>query len=135
MERSGRERQDPEDRFAGAAHLYDLGASAQGLREEEQAARHGHRQVTLVHDDGITVVLFDFEAGGELPNHAADGLVMVQVIAGRIDVATREETHSMPAGSLLVLAAGIRHDVIAREPSQMLLTVHLGHAPGPSRAG
>ena len=128
MERSGRERQDPEERLAGDAHLYDLGASAQGLREESQAARHGHRQVTLVHHDGITVVLFDFEAGGELPSHVADGLVMIQVIAGRIDVATPENTHAMAAGSLLVLAAGVRHDLIAREPSAVLLTVHLRHS-------
>jgi quercetin dioxygenase-like cupin family protein len=128
MEQSGRERQDPEERFAGDAHLYDLGAAAQGLREEEQAARRGHRQVTLVHDDGITVLLFDFEPGGELPSHVADGLVMIQVIAGRIDVTTTEETHSIAAGSLLVLAAGVRHDVLAREQSQVLLTVHLLHA-------
>ncbi len=128
MERSGSERQNPEERFAGDAHLYDLVAAAQGLREEEHAARRGHRQVTLVHDDGITVVLFDFEAGGELPHHAADGLVMIQVIAGRIDVTATEVTHSMAAGSLLVLAAGVRHDLLAREPSQVLLTVHLRHA-------
>ncbi len=125
MEQSGRERQDPDARFSGNAHLYDLTASAEALRAEEQAARHGHRQVTLVHDEGVTVVLFDFEAGGELPDHAADGLVMIQVVAGRIDVTTSETTHSMTAGSLLVLSAGVRHDVRAEEPSHMLLTVHL----------
>lgn len=128
MERPGSERQPPEERFAGDARVYDLGATAKELREEERAARHGHRQVTLVHDDGMTVVLFDFEAGGELPNHAADGLVMIQVVAGRIDVTTRDTTQSISAGSLLVLAASVRHDVIAREPSQMLLTVHLRRA-------
>jgi quercetin dioxygenase-like cupin family protein len=52
---------------------------------------------------------------------------MIQVIAGRIDVATQEKTHAMAAGSLLVLSAGIRHDLIAREPGAVLLTVHLRH--------
>jgi quercetin dioxygenase-like cupin family protein len=128
VDRSGRERQDPDERFAGKVHLYDLGATGRGLREEQRAPRRGHRQITLVHDDGITVVLFDFEADGQLPDHAADGLVMIQVIAGRLDVTTAAETHSLAAGSLLVLAAGVRHDVSAREPSQMLLTVHLQHS-------
>lgn len=124
---SGRERRDPDDRFAGDEHLFDLAASARDLRREEQVARDGHRQVTLVHEDGITVMLFDFEAGGRLASHSADGLVMIQVIAGTIDVATATARHSMAAGSLLTLAAGVEHDVIAREPSQVVLTVHLQH--------
>jgi len=128
MDQTGRERREPEERFAGNAHLFDLAVSARGLRDEDQQARQGHRQVTLVHDNGITVVLFDFEADGQLPNHAADGLVMIQVIAGMIEVSTPDDMHSMTAGSLLVLAAGVQHDVSAREPSQMLLTVHLRHA-------
>ncbi|MBA2719548.1 MAG: cupin domain-containing protein [Chloroflexi bacterium] len=124
---SGRERRDPDDRFAGDEHLFDLAAAAHDLEREEQEARDGHRQVTLVHDDGVTVVLFAFEAGGRLGSHSADGLVMINVIAGTIDVATATATHSMAAGSLLTLAAGVQHDVIAREPSQVLLTVHLRH--------
>jgi quercetin dioxygenase-like cupin family protein len=124
---SGRERQDPDDRFAGDEHLFDLAASARDLQGEEQEARHGHRQVTLVHDDGITVVLFAFEAGGQLANHSADGLVMIHAIAGTIDVATATASHLLAAGSLLILAAGVQHDVTAREPSQMVLTVHLRH--------
>ena len=124
---SGRERQDPDVQFAGDEHLFDLAASARDLQREKQEARNGHRQVALVHDDGITVVLFDLEAGGRLASHSADGLVMIQVIAGMIDVVTATATHSMAAGSLLTLAAGVQHDVTAREPSQMLLTVHLRH--------
>jgi quercetin dioxygenase-like cupin family protein len=124
---TGREREDPDDRFAGDEHLFDLAASARDLQLEEQEARHGHRQVTLVHDEGITVVLFAFEDGGQLANHSADGLVMIHVISGTMDVATADERHSMATGSLLVLAANVQHDVTAREPSQMILTVHLRH--------
>jgi quercetin dioxygenase-like cupin family protein len=125
---SGRERPDPDDRFAGDEHLFDLAASALDLQREEQEPRHGHRQVTLLHDDGITVVLFAFEAGGQLKSHSADGLVMIHLIAGMIEVATATARHSMRAGSLLILAAGVQHDVTAKEPSQMVLTVHLRHA-------
>ena len=124
---SDRERRQPDERFAGDEHLFDLAASVQALQREEQEPRHGHRQVTLVHDDGITVMLFAFEAGGLLANHSADGLVMIHVVAGTIDVTTATARHSMAAGSLLVLAAGVQHDVVAREPSQVLLTVHLQH--------
>jgi hypothetical protein len=94
---SGRERQDPDDRFAGDEHLFDLAASARDLQGEEQEARHGHRQVTLVHDDGITVVLFAFEAGGQLANHSADGLVMTGYRPGRRPGSRRFEL-AVPVG-------------------------------------
>jgi quercetin dioxygenase-like cupin family protein len=125
MNQPGRERRRPSERFAGSEHLFNLAGAAEALRNEEQEARHGHRQITLVHEDGISVVLFDFEAGGQLANHSADGMVIIQAIAGMIEVATSKATHLMPAGSLLVVAAGVVHDVNARIPSQMLLTVHL----------
>jgi quercetin dioxygenase-like cupin family protein len=123
-----RERREPTERLAGNEHRYDLAAAAAGLRAEEQEPRHGHRQITLVHDEGITVILFDFERGGMLPDHAAEGLVMIQVISGSIEVSTADAAHVLGAGSLLVLAAGVRHDLTALEASVMLLTVHLRHA-------
>lgn len=124
---SGRERQDPDEQFAGDEHLFDLAVSARALQGEEQQARHGHRQIALFQDDGVTVVLFAFEAGGRLERHSADGLVMIHVTAGTIDVATPTASHSMAAGSLLILAAGVQHNVTAHEASQMVLTVHLRH--------
>jgi len=125
MNQAGRERRAPTERFAGNEHLFNLAASAKTLRIEEQEARDGHRQITLIHQDGISVLLFDFEPGGRLSNHSADGLVIIQAIAGMLEVATSKATHTLPAGSLLVLAAGVVHDVSARHAGQMLLTVHL----------
>lgn len=125
MTKPGRERREPAARFAGSEHLFNLAASAESLRNEKQEARDGHRQITLVHEGGVSVVLFDFEPDGRLANHSADGLVIIQAIEGILDVATSKATHTMPAGSLLVLAPGVVHDVSARHPSQMLLTVHL----------
>jgi quercetin dioxygenase-like cupin family protein len=125
MNRSGRERRAPVERFAGGEHLFNLAASAATLRSEDQVPRLGHRQITLIHQDGTSVVLFDFESGGRLSNHSADGLVIIQAIAGMLEVVTSRAVHSVPAGSLLILAAGVVHDVHARLPSQMLLTIHL----------
>jgi len=128
MSQPGRERRAPIERFAGSEHLFNLAASAATLQAEEQVPRRGHRQVTLVHQDGISVILFDVEPGGRLSNHSADGLVIIHAIAGMLEVVTSTASHTVPAGSLLTLAAGVVHDVQARHPSQMLLTVHLGRS-------
>jgi quercetin dioxygenase-like cupin family protein len=74
------------------------------------------------------VVLFDFEADGWLKDHAADGYVSVNVLDGELQMSTAAGEYHLPAGSLLVLTPGVRHDVRALTPSRMLLTVRLDPA-------
>jgi quercetin dioxygenase-like cupin family protein len=49
--------------------------------------------------------------------------VTILALAGQLEVSTPAQTHRLPEGSLLVLDPGVRHDVVALEQSQMLLTV------------
>lgn len=118
-------RTPPRQRFVGSEHLFDLAAESARLREEPGEARDGHRQITLFRGGGVSIVLFDFEADGWLKDHSADGYVTVQVLRGEISMVTTEGQHRMPAGSLLVLRPGIRHDVRAEAASRVLLTVRL----------
>lgn len=118
-------RRPPRERFAGEQHRFDLRAEAEALADEPTGERHGHRQITLYRREGSAIVLFDFGPDGYLLDHAADGLVMIQVLSGEVRVTTADEEHPMPAGSLLVLLPGVHHDVRAVTASQMLLTVHL----------
>jgi quercetin dioxygenase-like cupin family protein len=122
------QRTPPRDRFAGTEHMFDLTAEADRLRAESQEARDGHRQITLFRGNGISIVLFDFDADGVLKDHAADGYVTVLVLTGAIRVTTAGQEYSMEAGSLLVLAPGISHDLRAETPSRVLLTVRLDPA-------
>ena len=123
------QRHHPTERFAGDEHLIDLMATAAALRQEPDRAREGHRQITLFHKEGMSAVLFDFESGGRLSRHAADGLVTIQTIAGRVTVVAGQTSHELPTGSLLVLEPGVVHDVVADSPSQVLLVVHLHDGP------
>jgi quercetin dioxygenase-like cupin family protein len=126
-------RRAPTERFAGQEHLYDLAEVAAQLRAEPKRPNGGHRQITIVHHGPVSYVLFDFEAGGRLSDHVADGLVTIHVLAGRVEVRTSEAVRDLAAGRLLVLSPGVAHDLRASMPSQVLLTVHLeregaGHA-------
>src|SRR5690242_5526659 len=120
---SDRERRPPRERFAGAEHAFDLREIATGLRDEDAPVRDGHRQVTVYHKASVSLIVFDFEAGGRLMAHQADAEVMIQAISGVLEVRTPTRTYRLPGGLLLVLDPGIRHDVFAPEESQMLLTV------------
>jgi quercetin dioxygenase-like cupin family protein len=130
----GRLRRRPVERFAGAVHVFDLPAMAGKLRGEPDEASDGHRQITLFHEGDLAIVLFDFEAGGVFAGHEADGDVTIHTVAGELEVRTPEANHRLPAGTLIVLAPGVRHDVAAPIASQMLLTVHLVRRNGNVRS-
>jgi quercetin dioxygenase-like cupin family protein len=125
MEQQERLRRAPAERFAGTEHRYDLAGTARQLRAEPHPATDGHRQMTIAHHGPVALVLFDFEAGGHLEDHVADGLVTIQTVAGHVQVRTSQGEHELGAGALLVLSPGVAHDLRASVPSQVLLTVHM----------
>ena len=115
----------PDERFAGESQVFDLRAELQKLRAEAHSSQNGHRQITLSHRAPVAQVLFSFDAGGELADHAASGLVRIHVLEGQITVQTAKKTCEMGTNTLLVLAPHLRHSVRAATESAMLLTIHL----------
>jgi len=118
-------RPQPEERFAGVARTFDLGAALAALRAEAHEAQDGHRQITLFHRSPVAYVLFAFDPGGALNEHAANGLVTIHVLEGRMNVRADGLEHDLPAGQVLILNPGVLHDVRAVEAGAMLLTVHM----------
>ena len=124
-EQEQRLRVHPSERFAGESHIFDLKTALQTLRAEAHSGQSGHRQVTIFHRAPVTQVLFAFDAGGDLADHAAQGLVTIHALDGHLIVQAAEQTHELEAGIMVVLAPGVRHSVRATKASAMLLTVHL----------
>jgi quercetin dioxygenase-like cupin family protein len=118
-------RPPPSVRAQGSELPFDLGATAKGLREEAHPVRDGHRQIGLLHQEHIRLVLFAFDKGGRLPKHEAPGLVTIQVLSGRLRVSTPKTTHHLGTGHLLVLERDVAHGIEALDQSDVLLTVHL----------
>ena len=119
------ERVPPRERFAHDAVQFDLHSAALQLESEHDEGQHGHRQVALYKHEKTTIALFRFEKGGGLPDHRAQGTVIIQVIEGNIALEVAGEEHSLKSGGLMVLAPGVKHDVKAFENTLMLLTVCL----------
>jgi quercetin dioxygenase-like cupin family protein len=127
-EHNERLRPHPEKRFLPPQLQIDLEQVASRLQGEPSSENRKHRQETLYHHGPLTVALFLFDQGASLPQHVAEGVVTVHVLQGRLKMAASGQVHDLPAGSLLVLAPGVQHDVQAIEATRMLLTVCLeGH--------
>ncbi len=120
-----RARVDPRERFASPTHHFDLMQELAALRAEPPSAQAGHRQKALFKSVGRTIALFSFDAGAVLPSHSAAGVVSIQVLEGKLEVHASGDTLLLRAGSLLVLAADVPHDVRAIGPAAFVLQVSL----------
>jgi quercetin dioxygenase-like cupin family protein len=119
-----RRRPRPSDRFAGTEHALDVRAALRALRAEAGPSANGHRQITLVHQGPVRLVLFAFAAGGRMPEHSAPGWVTIQVLRGALRVRTPDALHALAEGQILALAPDVPHDVAADEETDMLLGVY-----------
>jgi quercetin dioxygenase-like cupin family protein len=117
-------RPHPEDRLASPVQVVDLAAAAAELRAEPHPAVAGHRQIAVVRHGPVTIIQFVFNEGGLLKEHAAEGVVTIQVLSGRLRVVVEEEAREVGPDELMALAPGVPHSVLALEPTDMLLTVH-----------
>ena len=118
-------RTPPRVRFTGDTKAFELADIFDRLADEEYPPIDGHHQITLFKSGTSTVMAFLFAADGVLPRHQADGVVTLQAVEGHLEVATSEERIEMKRGELLVIRPGVAHEVYARQPSQMIMTVHL----------
>lgn len=118
-------RPDPNERFAASEHFIDLQKVKSALLSEPSGAEQGHRHETLFKTRTLTVATFIFEKDGALKDHVTKGVVVIQVVSGRIAVKTPRQTYEMSPGAVLVLRPNIHHAITASERSQMLLTVDL----------
>jgi len=125
--KSDSERIPPSVRFSHEVLQFDLGATVATLEKEHHPSKLGHRQIALYKCDQVTVALFQFEKDGFLPQHKANGTVLIQLIEGDLSVTTAGEERRLTPGTLLVLTPSLPHDVHAYEKSVMLLTVCLQH--------
>lgn len=78
---------------------------------------------TALKAEGARVVLFAFDAGQELSEHTAAIPILLQVLDGRLRVGAAGEQVELAPGGLVHIGARVPHDVLALEPSRMVLTM------------
>jgi quercetin dioxygenase-like cupin family protein len=126
MDRSDeRLRPHPSARLSGPAVPLNLPDLARALHAEPHPSTHGHRQAGLVHRGPLRLVLFAFDAGGELPEHRAPGHVVIHCLRGRLEVQAAGASEQIGEGEALVMDPDVPHAVRAATESDMLLTVCL----------
>ena len=111
----------PEPTTHGA--IFDVPAVAAGMRREDAYLREGHTARTLVREPDLRIVLVAMKAGARIAEHRANETASIHTISGHVRLHLPEEVADLPAGRLLVVERGRRHDVEAVDESAFLLTL------------
>lgn len=103
--------------------LFDLEAVFRELRAEEQYLREGQASRTLILASDLRIVAIALATGKSISEHRAKVTASVQTLSGHIRLQLPERTVDVPAGQILVMGAGLAHDVYAETDSAFVLTL------------
>jgi quercetin dioxygenase-like cupin family protein len=78
---------------------------------------------TVLKGEGGRVVLFAFDAGQELTEHTAAVPILLQVLDGSLRVGADGEHVELRPGGLVHIGSRVPHEILALEPSRMVLTM------------
>lgn len=108
--------------------IFELDEKIDELRSLEPYEREGRTARTLISTEDLRVVLVVMKAGNHMKEHRADATVTVQTLAGELVLKLPQREVTLPAGRLLAMGEGLRHDVQANVDSAFLLTLGWGTA-------
>lgn len=111
----------PESPEHGAT--FELAAIAEELRGEPSYVREGQTARTLIRTPDLRIVLVVLRRGKRISEHHADVTASVHTLTGHIRLQLPDRSAELPAGQLLVLGAGLPHDVYAETDSTFVLTL------------
>ena len=103
--------------------LYDLAAIDTELRAADAYAREGHTARTLVRELDVRLVVVVMKAGARMADHRANETATIHVLTGQVRLQLPDRSPELSAGQLLVLEAGVQHEVEAITDCSFLLTL------------
>lgn len=78
---------------------------------------------TLRKSAPLNLTLFAFDKGQALSGHSSPMDAYVQILSGTMNITIAGDIHSLKAGQLILMPAGVNHALEATEPTKMLLTM------------
>ena len=94
-----------------------------GLLDQLPVSTEATTSRTVVKNDLLSQVLFSFDAGQALSEHASPKAVIVQCLTGKLEFTVEGKTEVLAPGDVVYLAPNAPHALTALEPTHMALTM------------
>lgn len=104
-------------------HDPDAVTYVEGLLDRLEPFDNRPRAQKVLVTDSAHVVLFAFDTGHALKEHAAHHSVLIQAISGHLRFSYDDTQVDLRPGDLIHLPPGRRHAVVALEPSRLTVTM------------
>jgi quercetin dioxygenase-like cupin family protein len=112
------------DRILDAALVnIDLASFAKQIKEEKAWKESDRNAITVFKTDGMRIVLIALHKDAEMTKHRAAGIISLQVMEGKIQFTSNEQSVELGRGQMLALHKGLSHSVLATEDTLFLLTL------------
>lgn len=95
----------------------------QGLTDALPVSQDATTSRVVVNNPLLRTVLFTFDAGQALTEHASPKAVVVTLMEGTMDFSVGERTERLEAGDVVYLAPGERHALTALTACRMQLVM------------
>ncbi len=117
--------QRPEgDRLIDASLVViDLPIFIKQIKKESTWKDSDRNAITVYKTNGLRIVLIALHKGAEMARHIAKGTISVQVLEGRLQFNTDQQSIELNKGEMLALHERITHSVLAIRESVFLLTL------------
>jgi len=109
--------------LSGDILVFNLDEERERTADPEILDRSGRNGRTLLKSGPLRVTLVVVSAGGEIPEHHAEGPLTVHVLDGTIRFSAGDQDQDLRAGDLLSAGPGVAHHVSSQNVGAFLLTV------------
>ena len=114
--------QRPSRQMEAPSFQFRLADEFRTLMEEPAWSTADRNARTLVHEDGLRIMLLMLKAGARIDEHQTRGWVSILVQHGRVRIGVHDETLEARGGDVIVLRHNVPHTVAADEDSGLVLT-------------
>lgn len=95
------------------------------IKDESTWNESDRNAITIFKSTTMRIVLMGLHQDAVLKPHKANGVISVQVLEGKINFVTEQQTVVVEAGQMIALDENLIHSVVALKETFFLLTVAL----------
>ncbi|HUR66599.1 MAG TPA: hypothetical protein VMZ03_09625 [Chitinophagaceae bacterium] len=103
----------------------DLEVVREQLKSEKAWDKNDRNGITIFKTDQMTSVVTILKEGAEISENSVDGLLVLQLISGKVVVTTGGSPFELNPGQLLHLHEAVEHSITANEETMLLLTTYM----------
>lgn len=103
----------------------DLAKLINQIKSEKTWTNSDRNSLTIFKSETMRIVLMGLHQNAELKPHKANGVISVQVLDGKINFNTEQQSTLLEKGQMIALQENIIHSVLALAESFILLTLSM----------